>query len=120
LHIFPSVLPVQKTWKEIGIDSVKSTFSPFQWFPLVDKEVFKADMIAGLTVGIMVVPQSMAYADIAGLQPVYGLYSSITPLFIYALFGMSRELAVGPVAMVSLLTEAGLSGMLTEGVRTNT
>lgn len=72
------------------------------------------DVIAGLTVGVMVVPQSMSYASIAGLGPVYGLYSACVPTAVYAFFGQSRQLAVGPVAMVSLLVEAGLRDKLTE------
>ncbi|MDZ7755130.1 MAG: SulP family inorganic anion transporter [Rhodohalobacter sp.] len=73
-----------------------------------NKSVFKGDLNAGITVGIMLIPQGMAYAILAGLPPVYGLYASIIPLLIYALFGTSRQLAVGPVAMVSLLVVAGV------------
>ena len=69
---------------------------------------FRADLGAGLTVGVMLVPQGMAYALIAGLPPVYGLYAALVPLFIYALLGSSRQLAVGPVAIVSLLVAAGI------------
>jgi len=71
-------------------------------------------MIAGLTVGVMVIPQSMSYANIAGLQYIYGMYSACVPTFVYAFFGQSRQLAVGPVAMVSLLVEAGLRGQLSK------
>jgi SulP family sulfate permease len=83
-------------------------------FPLIrtlqnySREAFKGDISAGLTVGIMLIPQGMAYAILAGMPPVYGLYASIVPLFIYSLFGSSRQLAVGPVAMVSLLVIAGV------------
>ncbi|QDZ24035.1 sulfate permease [Chloropicon primus] len=70
---------------------------------------FKMDVIAGITVGIMVIPQSMAYAMIAGLPGEYGLYSSFVPLITYAATGSSRQLAVGPVAIISLLTKASLS-----------
>ncbi|MDX1641124.1 MAG: solute carrier family 26 protein [Balneolaceae bacterium] len=69
---------------------------------------FKGDLNAGITVGIMLIPQGMAYALLAGMPPVYGLYASLVPLLIYALFGTSRQLAVGPVAMVSLLVIAGV------------
>jgi len=78
-----------------------------------DSGLFKGDLNAGVTVGIMLIPQGMAYAILAGLPPVYGLYASIVPLVIYALFGTSRQLAVGPVAMVSLLIVAGV-GNFTE------
>lgn len=73
-----------------------------------DGSTFKGDLNAGITVGIMLIPQGMAYAVLAGLPPVYGLYASLVPLLIYALFGTSRQLAVGPVAMVSLLVIAGV------------
>lgn len=62
----------------------------------------------------MLIPQGMAYAMIAGLPPIYGLYASTIPLLLYAIFGTSRQLAVGPVAMVSLLTAAGI-GTMAEG-----
>lgn len=76
---------------------------------------FKGDLNAGITVGIMLIPQGMAYAVLAGMPPVYGLYASIVPLLIYALFGTSRQLAVGPVAMVSLLVIAGVGEMAEVG-----
>ena len=63
----------------------------------------------------MVIPQSMSYASIAGLDLVYGLYASFVPTVVYAFFGTSGQLAVGPVALVSLLVEAGLSDALTKG-----
>ncbi len=64
--------------------------------------------MAGLTVAIMLIPQGMAYALLAGMPPVYGLYASIVPVLMYAVLGTSRQLAVGPVAMVSLLIVAGV------------
>lgn len=64
--------------------------------------------MAGVTVAIMLIPQGMAYALLAGMPPVYGLYASIVPVLIYAFLGTSRQLAVGPVAMVSLLIVAGV------------
>lgn len=76
------------------------------------REDFQADFIAGLTVGVMLVPQAMSYAKLAGLPPIYGLYSGFAPVLGYAVFGTSRQLAVGPVALVSLLTRAGLSEII--------
>ncbi len=73
------------------------------------------DLTAGLTTGFMLVPQAMAYALLAGLPPSVGLYASTVPLVAYALFGSSRQLAVGPVAMVSLLVAAGISELATPG-----
>lgn len=87
-----------------------------EWFPKYDKKWLKGDIGAGLTVGVMLIPQGMAYASIAGLPAVYGLYASIVPILIYAIFGTSRQLAVGPVAMVSLLTATALSSF--EGIST--
>ena len=69
------------------------------------------DIVAGLTVAVMLVPQAMAYALLAGLPPIIGLYASIVPLIIYAFFGSSHQLAVGPAAMVALLISAGVSQM---------
>ena len=70
------------------------------------------DVIAGITVGVMIVPQSMSYAKLAGLPVEYGLYSSLMPLFLYGCFGTSRQLAVGPVALISLLLATGLDALL--------
>ena len=84
-------------------------------FPIVDvmreltSDDIKSDIVAGLTVAVMVVPQGMAYAALASLTPEIGLYSCIIPILTYAILGTSRQLAVGPVAMVALLTAAGLS-----------
>ncbi|MFO8064773.1 MAG: SulP family inorganic anion transporter [Spirochaetota bacterium] len=83
------------------------------WIRHYSPSQLKGDLNAGLTVGIMLIPQGMAYAVLAGLPPIYGLYSSMVPLILYALFGTSRQLAVGPVAMVSLLVVAG-AGELAE------
>lgn len=85
------------------------------WIRSYSKAELKGDVNAGLTVGIMLIPQGMAYAVLAGLPPVYGLYSSIVPLILYALFGTSRQLAVGPVAMISLLIVAGVGELAEAG-----
>jgi SulP family sulfate permease len=73
-----------------------------------DSKVLTADLIAGITVALVLVPQSMAYAQLAGLPPYYGLYASFLPGIVAALFGSSRQLATGPVAVVSLMTAAAL------------
>ncbi|MFP8487548.1 SulP family inorganic anion transporter [Gracilimonas sp. Q87] len=90
----------------------KSSITKFipilDWIKSYNSEDAKGDLNAGITVGIMLIPQGMAYAMLAGLPPIYGLYASIVPLILYALFGTSRQLAVGPVAMVSLLVLAGV------------
>jgi SulP family sulfate permease len=76
---------------------------------------FVGDMMAGTIVAIMLVPQSMAYALLAGLPPQVGLYASILPLILYPLLGTSRVLAVGPVAIVSLLVASGLGELAAPG-----
>ena len=88
--------------------NIKSFIPILDWFPNYNKLWLKGDIIAGLTVGVMLIPQGMAYASIAGLPAVYGLYASIVPILIYAIFGTSRQLAIGPVAMVSLLTATAI------------
>jgi sulfate permease, SulP family len=80
-----------------------------------NRDKFSGDLSAGVTVAIMLVPQGMAYAILAGMPPVYGLYASIIPLLLYAIFGTSRQLAVGPVAMVSLLVIAGVGELADVG-----
>ncbi len=92
------------------------------WFPLFDtlssyniQRDLRGDVNAGLIVAIMLIPQGMAYAMLAGLPPVIGLYASTVPILIYALFGTSKQLAVGPVAMVSLLVFSGVSGLAEPG-----
>ena len=88
---------------------MKHLFPILQWITTYKKSYFLKDVIAGFTVGIVLVPQAMAYAMIAGLPPVYGLYASFLPLLTYVFMGTSRKVAVGPVAMDSLLVAAGLS-----------
>lgn len=82
---------------------------------LKDREVLRADALAGLTVALILIPQSMAYAQLAGLPPHYGLYAALLPPMVAALFGSSRQLATGPVAMVSLMTAAALEPLATAG-----
>lgn len=86
-------------------------FPVLEWIKTYNKSLFKTDFSAGVTVGIMLIPQGMAYAMIAGLPPVYGLYAAIFPQIVYALMGTSRQLAVGPVAMDSLLVATALHTM---------
>uniref|UniRef100_UPI0040471348 SulP family inorganic anion transporter n=1 Tax=Roseivirga sp. TaxID=1964215 RepID=UPI0040471348 len=96
---------------------IKKTLPIFNWLPNYQKEHFNGDLFAGLAVGVMLIPQGMAYAMIAGLPPVYGLYTAIFPQLIYAIFGTSRQLAIGPVAMDSLLVAAGISLLAAEGTQ---
>jgi len=81
------------------------------WLPNYNKSWLKGDIEAGLTVGIMLIPQGIAYAMIAGLPPIYGLYTAMIPQVVYALFGTSRQLSVGPVAMDSLIVASGVAAL---------
>lgn len=95
--------------------NLKSFFPFLEWLPNYNATQFKGDLIAGLTVGVMLIPQGMAYSMLAGLPPIYGLYASIIPLILYAIFGTSRQLAVGPVAMVALLIASGVGALAETG-----
>jgi sulfate permease, SulP family len=89
---------------------------PFMaWFKNYDKASLQLDALSGLTVALVLIPQSMAYAQLAGLPAYYGLYASFLPPMIAALFGSSRQLATGPVAVVSLMTAASLAPLATAG-----
>jgi len=85
------------------------------WFKDYNSNKFKIDFVAGLTVALVLIPQSMAYAQLAGLPAYYGLYASFLPPMMAALFGSSRQLATGPVAVVSLMTAASLEPLATAG-----
>ncbi len=85
------------------------------WLRTYDKATGKSDLVAGVTVAVMLVPQAMAYALLAGLPPVVGLYAAVAPLLLYGLLGTSGQLAVGPVAMVSLLVAAGVGAIAEPG-----
>lgn len=92
-------------------------FPVLTWLPAYNRNFLSADFSAGLTVAVMIIPQGLAYAMIAGLPPVYGLYASIFPTLMYALFGTSRQLSVGPTAMDSLMVAAGVSVLATQGTK---
>lgn len=98
------------------LGQIKNPFELPQWLPeLKDKKILRKDFIAGLTVALVLIPQSMAYAQLAGLPAHYGLYASLLPPIIATIFGSSRQLATGPVAMVSLMTAAALEPLATMG-----
>ncbi|MDY7099214.1 MAG: sulfate permease [Pseudomonadota bacterium] len=90
-------------------------FPILDWGPKYRGETFINDMVAAVIVTIMLIPQSLAYALLAGLPPEIGLYASILPLIVYAIFGSSRQLAVGPVAILSLMTAAAAGKIAAQG-----
>ena len=83
------------------------------WLPKYNWNLLKADIPAGLSVGIVLIPQGIAYAIIADIPPIYGLYTALIPQIVYAIFGTSRQLAVGPVAMDSLIVAQDISDITT-------
>ena len=95
---------------------LKSFIPLLDWLPTYKKEYLGGDLSAGITVGIMLIPQGMAYAMIAGLPPVFGLYAALIPQVIYGILGTSRQLSVGPVAMDSLLVASGLGALSLSGI----
>jgi len=94
---------------------ILNSLLPFlRWFPM-SKTTLRADFIAGITVALILVPQSMAYAQLAGLPVVYGLYASFIPVIIASLWGSSNQLHTGPVAMLSLMSAAAVMSYATPG-----
>jgi SulP family sulfate permease len=90
-------------------------FFPFLgWFPISTVQI-RADLLAGITVALVLVPQSMAYAQLAGMPAYYGLYASFLPVIVAAMWGSSRQLSTGPVAIVALLTASGLAPLAASG-----
>lgn len=97
-----------------SILSPKAFFPFLNWFPLKGTNL-RVDFIAGLTVALVLVPQSMAYAQLAGLPAYYGLYAAFLPVAVAALWGSSHQLGTGPVAVASLLTASSLAPLATPG-----
>ena len=85
------------------------------WGPRYDRRDLRSDLIAGMTISALLIPQGLAYALLAGLPPQVGLYASIAPVIAYAIFGTSRQLALGPVAIVSLMTATTLGKLYEQG-----
>ncbi len=97
------------------IEHLRGYFPILDWGRTYDRNAFSNDMIAAVIVTIMLIPQSLAYALLAGLPPEAGIYASIAPIILYAIFGTSRALAVGPVAVVSLLTASAVGQVADQG-----
>lgn len=102
---------LQEKWSELCEPKMAQTyirkrFPIVTWLPEYSLRSLQCDLIAGLTVGLMVVPQGLAYAQLAGLPPQYGLYSAFMGCFLYCLFGTSRDVTLGPTAIMSLMVSA--------------
>ena len=95
--------------------NIKKIIPILDWLPNYQSSRLNGDIIAGITVGIVLIPQGIAYALIAGLPPIYGLYCALLPQTIYAIFGTSRQVAIGPVAMDSLIVATGVSTLAFAG-----
>lgn len=105
-------------WLAGLVSSWKKRFTPFTYWlgELRNPATVRADMMAGLTVALVLIPQSMAYAQLAGLPAHIGLYASFLPVIIGALFGSSRQLGTGPVAIVSLMSAAAMQPYINQGI----
>ncbi|KAH9690854.1 Sulfate transporter 2.2 [Citrus sinensis] len=97
---------VKQTWRRSAFSFLRGLFPILNWGRNYKASKFKSDLMAGLTLASLSIPQSIGYANLAKLDPQYGLYTSVIPPLIYALMGSSREIAIGPVAVVSMLLSA--------------
>jgi len=95
--------------------NLRRYFPVLDWGRSYDRRTLSNDLIAAVIVTIMLIPQSLAYALLAGLPPEAGIYASIAPIILYTIFGTSRALAVGPVAVVSLMTAAAVGQVAEQG-----
>ena len=95
--------------------AMRRIFPFLRWFQYYDRAHLRADFVAGLTVALVLIPQSMAYAQLAGLPVYYGLYAALLPPLVAALFGSSHQLATGPVAVVSMMTATALAPLASTG-----
>ena len=106
---------VRKEESDISARVIKGYLPILEWGAKYNSKTFSNDMIVALIVTMMLIPQSLAYAILAGLPPEIGLYASMAPLILYAIFGTSRALAVGPVAVASLMTAAAAGKLASQG-----
>ncbi|KAK3907868.1 Sodium-independent sulfate anion transporter [Frankliniella fusca] len=94
----------QKDWRRSAKRFVNRRVRITEWLPQYNQEKFVCDLIAGVTVGLTVMPQALAYATLAGLEPQYGLYSAFVGCFVYAIFGSCKDITIGPTALMALMT----------------
>lgn len=107
------------TWRKISVSGLVSALPFMETYREYDVEKFKADIIAALTVAIVALPQSMAYAMIAGVNPKYGLYAAIIPVIVSSLFGSSRFLIAGPTNAISMVISSTMSSLMIGSVVAN-
>jgi len=108
-------LPENNIDKLPSLSSLRRVLPFLAWWPRLNRETIRIDAVAGLTVALVAVPQSLAYAQLAGLPPYYGLYAALVPTIVGALFGSSAQLSTGPVALTSLLTAASIAPLAAGG-----
>ncbi|PKI77595.1 hypothetical protein CRG98_001997 [Punica granatum] len=101
-----------QSWVRKFILGLQFLFPIFQWAPEYGLRPFRSDLVSGLTIASLAIPQGISYAKLANLPPIVGLYSSFVPPLIYSVLGSSRHLGVGPVSIASLV----MGSMLTESV----
>ncbi|KAK4409704.1 putative sulfate transporter 3.3 [Sesamum angolense] len=92
-----------QSWKVKSILGAQYIFPILEWGPKYSLTLLKSDIVSGLTIASLAIPQGISYAKLANLPPIVGLYSSFVPPLIYAVLGSSRDLAVGPVSIASLI-----------------
>jgi SulP family sulfate permease len=101
---------------QLSLRTLARRIFPFlEWRPALTGRNLRADLVAGLTVALVAIPQSLAYAQLAGLPAYYGLYAALLPTIVGALFGSSAQLSTGPVALTSLLTAASIAPLAVAG-----
>jgi len=110
------MMKAEKRDRKVTIKELMHKYLPItEWGSSYSKNIFINDLVVSLIVSIMLIPQSLAYAQLAGLPPEIGLYASMAPLILYAIFGTSRSLSVGPVAVTSLMTLAAVAPIADQG-----
>lgn len=101
-------------WRDL-FERIRPVLPILRWLPQYETSDLRSDVMAGLTVGVMLIPQGMAYAVIAGLPPIYGLYAALAPPIVYAALGTSRQLSIGPLAIDMLIIAAGVGALAESG-----
>ncbi|KAG0712730.1 Sodium-independent sulfate anion transporter [Chionoecetes opilio] len=100
----PAAFPQARARKFFSRKTLNQRLPITQWLPKYDLECLEGDVMAGLTVGLTVIPQGIAYAGIAGLPPNYGLYSAFMGCFMYVFLGGCKDISIGPTAIMAIMT----------------